>query len=262
MTPAHPHALPIWPTLAAAYREWWRMLPVLRPLVVNAFLIVLAISALDEFIPAKLSEPELSGTIITLVEAALRALLLAPIVAAIHRFIILEETTKAYALPLGEAEFRRFFAWLFIIELLGGLPIDFLGLMQALNVSIVASTVAFVVAVIVAFVLMLRLSILPPAIAVGAPGARPAQALADTKGYALRIFAIVVLALIPWLAAGGLAGIALIGRGIEVRGSMSAMTGLLLAGVVQTASLTLMAVIASLLFIALAVQVRRSGGSK
>jgi hypothetical protein len=261
MTPAHPHALPIWPTLAAAYREWRRMLPALRPLVINAFLIVVAISALDEFIPAKLSEPELSGTVITLVEAALRALLLAPIVAAIHRFIILEEITKAYALPLGKPEFRRFFAWLFIVELLGGLPIDFLGLMQALNVSVIASTAAFVVAVIVAFTLMLRLSILPPAIAVGAPGARPAQALADTKGYALRIFVIFVLALIPWLAAG-LAGIALIGRGIEVRGSIPAMIGLLLAGVMQTASLTLMAVVASLLFIALAVQVRRSGGGK
>jgi hypothetical protein len=261
MTTAPPHALPIWPTLAAAYREWWRLLPVLRPLVINAFLIVLAISALDEFIPAKLSEAELSGTIITLVEAALRALLLAPIVAAIHRFIILEEITKAYALPLGEAEFRRFFAWLFVIELLGGLPIDFLGLMQALNVSVVASAVAFVVAVIAAFVLMLRLSILPPAIAVGAPGARPAQALADTKGYALGIFAIFVLALVPWLAVG-LAGIALIGHSLEVTGSIPGMIGLLLAGVMQTASLTLMAVIASLLFIALAVQVRRPGSSK
>jgi hypothetical protein len=132
--------------------------------------------------------------------------------------------------------------------------------MQALNVSVVASTAAFVVAVIVAFVLMLRLSILPPAIAVGAPGARPAPALADTKGYVLRIFVIFVLALIPWLAAG-LAGIALIGRGIAVTGSIPGMIGLLLAGVMQTASLTLMAVIASLLFIALAVQVRRPGGS-
>lgn len=40
------------------------------------------------------------------------------------------------------------------------------------------------------------------------------------------------------------------------------MIGLLLGGVMQTASLTLMAVIASLLFIALAVQVRRPGGGK
>ncbi len=261
MTTAHPHALPIWPTLAAAYREWRRMLPVLRPLIVNAFLIVLAISALDEFIPAKLSEPELSGTIITLVEAALRALLLAPIVAAIHRFIVLDEITKAYALPLGEAEFRRFFAWLFVLELLGGLPIDFLGLMQALNVSVVASTVAFVVAVIAAFVLMLRLSILPPAIAVGAPGARPAQALADTKGYTLRIFAIFVLALMPWLALG-FAGVLLIGRRIEMTGSVPAMIGLAFGAIMQTISLTLVVVIASLLFIALAKQVRHAAGSK
>jgi hypothetical protein len=262
MTAMHSPVLPILPTLAAAYREWWRTLAALRPLVINAFLIVLAISALDQFIPAKLSEAELSGTVITLLEAALHALLLAPIVAAIHRFIILEETTKAYALPLGEPEFRRFFGWLLVIELLGGLPLDFLGLMQALNISAVASTVAFVVAVIAALALMLRLSILPPAIAVGAPGARPAQALADTKGYALRIFAIFLLALIPWLIAGGLAGIALLGRGIEARGSVPAMIGLLLGSVVQTAALTLMAAIASLLFIALAVQVRRPARGK
>jgi ABC-type spermidine/putrescine transport system permease subunit II len=55
MTSAHQHKLPIWPMLGTSYREWRRMLPVLRPLVINAFLIVLAISVLDEFIPARLT---------------------------------------------------------------------------------------------------------------------------------------------------------------------------------------------------------------
>ncbi len=262
MTVLHSRTLPIWRTVAAAYREWWRMLPALRPLVVNAVLIVIAISALDAFMPARWSGQEPSASITTLVEAALRALLLAPVVAAIHRFIIRDNITKAYTLPLADAQFRRFFGWLFALELIGGLPLDFLGWMQAFNVALGTSTAAFVIALVAAFALMLRLVILPPAIAVGASGAHFTQALADTRGYGLRIFAIFVLALVPWLALGGLIGMVLISRGGEATGSVAAMTGLVAGGVVQTITLTLMAAIASLVFIALAAQVRNPGGTK
>jgi hypothetical protein len=79
MTSAYQHKLPIWPALGASYREWRRMLPALRPLVINGFLIVVAISALDQFIPARLADQELFGTAITFVEAAMRAFLLTPI---------------------------------------------------------------------------------------------------------------------------------------------------------------------------------------
>ena len=262
MTVPHSHDLPIWRTVAAAYSEWWRMLPVLRSLVINAVLIVIAISALDALVPGRWSMQEPFSSIVTLVEAAVRALLLAPVVAAIHRFIIRDNATKAYTLPLGDTQFRRFFGWLFALELIGGFPLQFLVLMQAFNVSVRATAVAFIVALVAAFALMLRLAILPPAIAVRAPGARVAQALADTRGYALRIFAIFVLALVPWLAIGSLIGIILIGPGEAAPGSVSAMAGMVLGGVTQTITLTLMAVIASLVFIALAVQVRNPGGAK
>ena len=112
------------------------MLPALRPLVIDAFLIVLAISVLDEFIPACLAEQEPLGTAISLVEAALRAFLLAPILIAIHRFIILDEITKTYAVPLGEPAFRKFFGWLFAFEILAGFPLDFLGALRGLNATL------------------------------------------------------------------------------------------------------------------------------
>ena len=103
---------------------------------------------------------------------------------------------------------------------------------------------------------MVRLSILPPAIAVEAPGARPAAALEDTKGWGLRIFAISFFAVVPWLAVD-LIVFALIGRGVGVTGSFPGMIGLVFGGILQTLLLTLMAVIASLLFIALGTHVRR-----
>ena len=107
---------------------------------------------------------------------------------------------------------------------------------------------------------MVRLSILPPAIAVEAPGARLASALEDTRGWWLRIFAIFFLAVIPWLAVD-LAVFALIGRGAAVTGSVPGMIGLVFGGILQTALLTLMAAIASLLFIALGTHVRRHARS-
>jgi len=136
---------------------------------------------------------------------------------AIHRFIILDEITKTYAVPLGEPAFRKFFGWLFAFEILAGFPLDFLGALQGLNVTLAATAIWFVAALVLSVGLMVRLSILPPAIAVEAPGARPAAALEDTKGWALRIFAIFFVAVIPWLAVD-LAVFALIGRGIIVTG--------------------------------------------
>jgi hypothetical protein len=70
---------------------------------------------------------------------------------------------------------------------------------QTLNWSLPASTLAFALALIAAVGVSLRLTILLPALAVEAPGATPAHALADTKGHVLRI-----LALFSWRRRRGL----------------------------------------------------------
>ena len=67
----------------------------------------------------------------------------------------------------------------------------------------------------------------------GGPGARPAAALEDTKGWALRIFAIFFVVVIPWLAVD-LAVTALIGRGIIVTGTIAGMIGLVFGAILQT----------------------------
>ena len=101
--------------------------------------------------------------------------LLAPILIAIHRFIILDEITKTYAVPLGEPAFRKFFGWLFAFEVLAEFPLDFLGALRGLNATLAASAIWFVAALVLSVGLMVRLSILPPAIAVEAAGARGPQ---------------------------------------------------------------------------------------
>jgi len=191
----------------------------LRPLILNAFLIVLAVAGVEQQIPERLWDESPLSNIMSVAETAIRALLLTPVAIAIHRLVILDEVTRAYTLPLGEPAFRAFFAWLFALGVIAGLPFDLLTAMQARDASLAATSIGFLLALIAMVAFVLRLTVLLPAIAVAAPGARLKPALADTKGQALRILAIFALALLPWIAAD-FAGVLLIGRSIEVGGSL------------------------------------------
>jgi hypothetical protein len=243
--------------VVAAYREWWRSCSALRTLVFSAFVILLAVAAVSDFIPQRFWDQGLLGEILSLAQQAIRSVLLAPILIGIHRFVILDERARGYAFPADEPAYRTFVAWLFGLDVLTGLPIDLLGVMQTLNVTVWTSTFVFIVLLAVAVILSLRLSILLPAIAIDAPGIKPALALADTRGYALRMLAIIILAVIPWLAISAI-GTWVIGRRIDVVGSFPAMIGLLITGALQTISLSLLAVIVSLVFVALGAKTKRS----
>ncbi len=251
------HRLPIWRTLAATYRDLARLMTAMRPVMLSAFLILVAISAVAEFVPKRLWDQQLTGSVLGLVQNAIEALLLAPVFIAIHRFVVLDEITRAYALPVGARNFWRFAGWLFALKVLTGLPIDFLGVLQLLNASLVATSLAFVVALIAAIAVALRLTVLLPALAVEAPGATSAHAWADSRGQVLRLFALFFLALVPWLIVS-MAGIYLLGRDVMVVGSPPMMLSLLFGGVLQTIMLSLTAVIASYAFMVLAVRVKRA----
>ncbi len=249
--------LPILRTLAAAYRDWWRALYVLRTLTVSAILIIVAFAAVEEFVPQRLWDQNLIGHALDLADDAIWALLLTPIVIAVHRFVIQDVVTPGYTLPLRDPVYQRFFVWLFALKVLSGLPFDLLGAMQTLEWPLWASTLGLVVALVAAIGLSLRLTILLPALAVQAPGATVSHALADSKGQGLRLFAIFFLALIPWVAVS-IGDILLLGRRVEIIGSPQMMIGLVMGGLLQTVVLTLSAVIASHAFRSLAAAVSRA----
>jgi hypothetical protein len=249
--------LPIMPTLVAAYRDLGRLLSAMRALMLSAFFIMLATSVAAELVPQRLWDRELTGEALGLAQNAVEAFLLTPIVLAIHRFVILDKLTPNYTVPIGEPVFGIFFAWLLALKVLIGLPFDLLGVLQALDWSPAASVLAVALALIAAVGVSLRLTILLPALAVEAPGATPAHALADTKGHVLRVLALFFLALAPWLAAA-IGGAFLLDRGAMFTGSPLAMLSLVMGGVLQTITLSLTAVIASYAFMALAAQVKRA----
>lgn len=192
-------SLPIVPTLVAAYRDLGRLLIAMRAIMLSAFLIVLAMSVAGELVPLRIWDQPLAGEALGLAQNAIEAFLLTPVLMAIHRFVILDKITSNYTVPIGEPDFILFFGWLFALKVLAGLPVDILGLLQTFDWSPWASTFAFAVGMIAALTVVLRLTILLPALAVGAPGATPLHALADTKGHVLRLLALFFLALAPWL---------------------------------------------------------------
>jgi hypothetical protein len=252
-----PHRLPIFPTLVAVYRDWGRTLKTMRAIHLSAILIITAISVGADFVPQRLWQQELYGLVLGTIQAAIWALLLAPFIIALHRFVILGEITPIYTLPIFEPSFLSFFGWLFTLKILLGLPFDVLGATQALNWSVRASALVFAVALVAVAFLSLRLSILLPARAVEAPGATPSRALADTNGEALRILALFLLAMLPWLAAI-FCGVFLLGPGAGVIGTPRAMISLVFGGIMQTITLGIATVMASYIFMALAAQVKRT----
>jgi hypothetical protein len=249
--------LPIVPTLVAAYRDLGRLLTAMRALMLSAFFIMLATSVVAELVPQRLWDQELTGEALGLAQNAVEAFLLTPIVIAIHRFVILDKITPNYTVPIGEPVFGIFFGWLLALKVLIGLPFDLLGALQTFNWSPPASALAAALALIAAVGVSLRLTILFPALAVEAPGATPSHALADTKGHVLRVLALFLLALAPWLAAA-FGGLLLLDRGAMITGSPLAMLSLVMGGILQTITLSLAAVIASYAFMALAAQVKRA----
>jgi hypothetical protein len=231
-------------------------LTTMRTITLSAFLIVLALSIAEEDLPSRLWQGALAGTALDVLQVAVWALLLTPVVIAVHRFVILGEATRTYRVAANMPAFRVFFGWLFALKVLLGLPFDLLDAFQKLDWSRLASMIAFLAAIVAVIALWLRLAILLPALAVDAPGATPSHALADSKGQALRILTLFCAALLPWPAVG-IGGVLLLGPGVQVLGSRVVMISLVLGASLQTIMLLISAVTASYVFMILAARLKQ-----
>jgi hypothetical protein len=132
-----------------------------------------------------------------------KSCLLTPFFIAVHRFILVGEIADRYRLDPQDRRFARFFTWSLVLWLMlafvPALAIETLALPLALTSPGMAMSALALVA-LVAAVGSVRLIVLFPAIAVDAPGATPANAFADMQGFALDVFLICVLAILPIVA--------------------------------------------------------------
>ncbi len=230
-----------------AYTDVWRAAGAMRTLALYAVLIILAALVVEELIPPRLIDGFAIGTLLDFLIDCGRSFCLTPIIIAIHRFIILDDVTPSYALDPAEPGFMPFFGWLVALSLLTTLVFSVPELAIAVGGSVLVATGIEVVVLMAVLIVVMRLTVLFPAIAVGARNANAKAAFADTKGHAWKIFAIFLLTLLP-VAVVSLAISWLLGPGIRNTGSPLAVANLIVIAVIRTAVTFLYAAIASRIF--------------
>jgi hypothetical protein len=131
------------------------------------------------------------SVVIRLASAIAQAFLLAPLLIAVHRYVLLSEVTRHYSLrPFGR--YLRFAGYALIFEVITEIATQFIakaGSYWAFAIQIIGLIVLLYVA--------LRILILFPAIAIDAPGASWRQAMRESRGQSLALLLTVLLASLP-----------------------------------------------------------------
>lgn len=130
------------------------------------------------------------------VEIVARAAVATPIAVATHRFVLRSESAGLRQ-GLSPRQFGRFFAFAVMWSALFALPhlLQLAAQLNGLRNVQLASLVLFAPATIIA----LRTLVVFPAIAIGAPRASFGDAFAATTGQTWKVFATMVVAILPWL---------------------------------------------------------------
>jgi len=251
--------LPVWRLVALSYSDVWRALRAMPLLFSCAILIFLAARVAEQLLPMRAWNGPVFGTLADVLENAVQYFCVAPVMIAIHRFVVRGDVTRSYVVDLADRAFLTFFAWTMAVSVLFSLVF---ALSEALitygrtgAISPFAALIPSLISVVAAIWLALRLIVLFPAIAVRAPGAKATNAFADTKGFGLRLIAIFLLAFIPLVAVAVLSTTAL-GRGIMVRGSALSVISIVFGAVLGTLVEALGVIVASHIYLAIGRRVR------
>jgi hypothetical protein len=198
--------LPVVDTALVAWSDAIRAIEAMPAVAGIAFVlylgISLAISAINTNPYALIGSPWLP--IISIAASIVQAVLLAPLAIAVHRFVLLGETTNRYPLEPQSSRYLRFVGFAILVKILWLMPSTIQSFIPAARennpdlatgLSITASVLVITVVIIV-----VRRAILFPAIAIDAPGATWSKARLDTKGSSWRVAFVFVLTALPPLA--------------------------------------------------------------
>lgn len=192
------HKPPIFETVATAYKDVLRVIhamPVLAGIIIAIVAVFNIVTLL--FLPTPNPDMFTSKDLPVIAAGAVQSFLVTPYLIAVHRFILLGEVTGSYSLNPQEPRFLRFWGWSLALTALVIVPAILMSFLteQGAPVPFVAVLSILLVAAILFFAV--RLTILFPAIAVDAPGARVENAFADSKGNFWRIFLIFIVTALP-----------------------------------------------------------------
>ena len=189
---------PIAAAVGLAYGDLARVPSALGRVAVVALTIVLVSDQAERLVLAPGVDSGNATALASFVLALVQTFLITPYLIAVHRLVVLDEATQAYVLaPLGNRRLQVYFLCWAALSVLATVP-AFLPPLSELDQP-VAGFIGFAVLGYLAGVMVfgLRMTLLFPAIAVDAPGASFAHALADAKGHVWRILATGLLAGVP-----------------------------------------------------------------
>ena len=233
--------LPIMRGVVLAYRDIVRVARAMPRLAGAVLVILLSFNLLELVIPRFVFELPLADFVF----GAARVFLLTPFLIAVHRFILLDEVTPHYHLALQEKRFLRFFGWTLVPALVLAAVGYVQYLLAAAGLPANAVSLGGGVALIVGAIVILRLLILFPAIAVDALGASARNAFADSKGFFWDTLFICFVAMLPLVVLTML--LVVLESPLELRGSVP-----VLWTVLEVADKTVVELVAYPLYVAIA----------
>jgi hypothetical protein len=250
----------VFQTIKTAYSDVWRVIHAMPVLVGSMIAILIAFNLASLFVlpaPSPGSFRSLSD-LIPLAAGAVQSFLTTPFLIAVHRFILLHQTTGQYALAPQEPRFFRFFGWSLVITALSLIPSVLQSWLGAFGFPDLFTGVLTLAIMIGCFFLTFRLTILFPAIAIDAPGATAANAYADSEGSVWRIFFIFFVTILPFVAfALGLYALGLISIAKDI--SPLKIAGQIVTAIVGVPVYALFVAVASRLFQALGERLNQPG---
>lgn len=180
---------PIVPTAVAAWRDALAARERMPMLLWVALAALFAVNLLEFLllVPAHL------GFLGRIVNAAAQALVTIPLAIAVHRFVLLGETTPAYRIDPNEPRFQKFFICALALALITLLP----QLSPALLGYGPLSSLVALIMTIVCTIAAVRVVILFPAIAIDAPDADWRNALEDTRGHSWSVYFTMMVVMLP-----------------------------------------------------------------
>ena len=199
---------PVIGTAVIAWGDAFRAIGAMPVVAGIAFALVLATSVASfAIIPdpyALVGSPWLP--VVSIGSSIVQAVLLAPLAIAVHRFVLLGETTNRYPLEPGSSRYLRFVGFAILVKILWLIPSTIESLIPGAenNPAVTAGLGIVVLALfITVIIIVVRRAILFPAIAIDAPGATWSKAGLDTKGISWRVAFIFFLTALPLLVIGG-----------------------------------------------------------
>jgi hypothetical protein len=164
----------------------------LANLAIMALVLSLVVTAIGFFLAG--SGLTFFAQIVRLVVHIAFGFVMAPYLIAAHRFILLREVTARYDLAPGDPRLQRFFGWTIVFALFGAAPAVLSGILPLPGLLRAVLTIGLAIGVVI---VTLRLIIVLPAVAVDSDRVTWQNAMADTAGYAGRIFLIGLAAALP-----------------------------------------------------------------